>query len=60
MAQALGCQTEGVVQTNNQTNGGRRPCGLCRPLRAPAHTLAPHRLGVVDVLSRAGRGLGFS
>ncbi len=39
MAQALGCQAEGVVQTNNQTNGGRRPCGLCRPLRAPAHTL---------------------
>jgi DNA (cytosine-5)-methyltransferase 1 len=39
MAQALGCDGCGVVQTNNQTNGGRRPCGLSRPLVAPAHTL---------------------
>jgi DNA (cytosine-5)-methyltransferase 1 len=39
MAQALGCDRRGVVQTNNQTNGGRRPCGLSRPLLAPAHTL---------------------
>jgi DNA (cytosine-5)-methyltransferase 1 len=39
IAQALGCTTDGVVQTNNQTNSGRRPCGLTRPLRAPAHTL---------------------
>jgi DNA (cytosine-5)-methyltransferase 1 len=39
MAQALGCDGRGVVQTNNQTDGGRRPCGLTRPLLAPAHTL---------------------
>jgi DNA (cytosine-5)-methyltransferase 1 len=39
MAQALGCDKHGVVQTNNQTSGGRRPCGLTRPLLAPAHTL---------------------
>lgn len=39
MAQALGCDACGVVQTNNQTNSGRRPCGLSRPLLAPAHTL---------------------
>jgi DNA (cytosine-5)-methyltransferase 1 len=39
MAQALGCDGRGVVQTNNQTNSGRRPCGLSRPLLAPAHTL---------------------
>jgi DNA (cytosine-5)-methyltransferase 1 len=39
MAQALGCGAGGVVCTNNQTDGGRRPCGLSRPLRAPAHTL---------------------
>lgn len=39
MAQALGCAAGGVVHTNNQTSGGRRPCGLSRPLRAPAHTL---------------------
>jgi DNA (cytosine-5)-methyltransferase 1 len=39
MAQALGCDGTGVVHTNNQTSSGRRPCGLSRPLRAPAHTL---------------------
>ncbi len=39
MAQALGFDEHGVVHTNNQTNGGRRPCGLSRPLLAPAHTL---------------------
>jgi DNA (cytosine-5)-methyltransferase 1 len=39
MAQALGRDGSGVVETNNQTSGGRRPCGLSRPLRAPAHTL---------------------
>jgi DNA (cytosine-5)-methyltransferase 1 len=39
MAQALGCDAGGVVHTNNQTSGGRRPRGLSRPLRAPAHTL---------------------
>ncbi len=39
MAQALGCHAGGQVHTNNQTNRGRRPCGLCRPLGAPAHTL---------------------
>jgi DNA (cytosine-5)-methyltransferase 1 len=39
MAQALGCDGRGVVHTNNQTNGGRRPCGLSRPMGAPAHTL---------------------
>jgi DNA (cytosine-5)-methyltransferase 1 len=39
MAQALGCDGRGVVHTNNQTSSGRRPCGLSRPLRAPAHTL---------------------
>ena len=39
MAQALGWDPTGVVHTNNQTSGGRRPCGLSRPLRAPAHTL---------------------
>lgn len=39
MAQALGCADAGEVHTNNQTNSGRRPCGLSRPLRAPAHTL---------------------
>jgi DNA (cytosine-5)-methyltransferase 1 len=39
MAQALGCDAGGLVQTNNQTNGGRRPRGLSRPLLAPAHTL---------------------
>jgi DNA (cytosine-5)-methyltransferase 1 len=40
MAQALGCdERRGVVHTNNQTNGGRRPRGLSRPLVAPAHTL---------------------
>jgi len=39
MAQALGCNGSGVGHTNNQTSGGRRPCGLSRPLRAPAHTL---------------------
>jgi DNA (cytosine-5)-methyltransferase 1 len=39
MAQALSRDIDGVVQTNNQTNGGRRPSGLRRPLRAPAHTL---------------------
>jgi DNA (cytosine-5)-methyltransferase 1 len=39
MAQALGFDERGVVQTNNQTNSGRRPCGLSRPLLAPAHTL---------------------
>jgi DNA (cytosine-5)-methyltransferase 1 len=39
MAQALGCDGRGVVQTNNQTSSGRRPCGLSRPLLAPAHTL---------------------
>jgi DNA (cytosine-5)-methyltransferase 1 len=39
MAKALGCHAGGMVHTNNQTDGGRRPCGLCRPLGAPAHTL---------------------
>jgi DNA (cytosine-5)-methyltransferase 1 len=39
MAQALGCDGRGEVHTNNQTCGGRRPCGLSRPLLAPAHTL---------------------
>ena len=39
MAQALGCHPGGVVHTNNQTNGGRRPCGLSRSLGAPARTL---------------------
>lgn len=39
MAQALGCDAGGFVHTNNQTNGGRRPHGHCRSLRAPAHTL---------------------
>ncbi len=39
MAQALGCDAGGVVHTNNQTHGGRRPRGLGRPLLAPAHTL---------------------
>jgi DNA (cytosine-5)-methyltransferase 1 len=39
MAQALGRHAGGVVHTNNQTNSGRRPCGLSRPLGAPAHTL---------------------
>jgi DNA (cytosine-5)-methyltransferase 1 len=39
MAQALGCHPGGVVHTNNQTNGGRRPCGLSRSLDAPARTL---------------------
>ncbi len=39
MAQALGRQKDGTVHINNQTNSGRRPCGLSRHLRAPAHTL---------------------
>jgi DNA (cytosine-5)-methyltransferase 1 len=39
MAQALGWNGRGVVHTNNQTNSGRRPHGLSRPLEAPAHTL---------------------
>jgi DNA (cytosine-5)-methyltransferase 1 len=39
MASALGWDAGGAVQTNNQTSGGRRPCGLRRPLVAPAHTL---------------------
>jgi DNA (cytosine-5)-methyltransferase 1 len=39
MAQALGCPAEGVAQTNNQTCGGRRPCGLSRSLGAPSRTL---------------------
>jgi DNA (cytosine-5)-methyltransferase 1 len=39
MARALGCPGEGRVHTNNQTCGGRRTQGLCRPLDAPAHTL---------------------
>jgi DNA (cytosine-5)-methyltransferase 1 len=39
MAQALGCDRREIVQTNNQTNGGRRPRGLSRPVLAPAHTL---------------------
>lgn len=39
MAQALGFEPSGVVHTNNQTDSGRRPCGLTRPLWAPAHTL---------------------
>ncbi len=39
MADALGCPAQGRVHTNNQTHGGRRPQGLCRPLDAPAHTL---------------------
>jgi DNA (cytosine-5)-methyltransferase 1 len=39
MAQALGCDAGEVVHTNNQTNSGRRPHGLSRPSRAPAHTV---------------------
>jgi DNA (cytosine-5)-methyltransferase 1 len=39
MAKALGCQADGVVQTNNQTDDRRRPCGLWRALGAPSHTL---------------------
>jgi DNA (cytosine-5)-methyltransferase 1 len=39
MAQALGCDGSGVVHTNNQTQGGRRLCGLSRPLVVPAYTL---------------------
>jgi DNA (cytosine-5)-methyltransferase 1 len=39
MAQALGCDPGRVVQTNNQTSSGRRPCGLSGPLAAPAHSL---------------------
>lgn len=39
MADALGCDPDGSVQTNNQTSSGRRPHGLRRPLHAPAHTL---------------------
>jgi DNA (cytosine-5)-methyltransferase 1 len=39
MARALGCNPDGETHTNNQTDGGRRPCGLCRPLRAPSRTL---------------------
>lgn len=39
MAHALGCPADGVVQTNNQTSGGQRPCGLSRLLAAPSRTL---------------------
>jgi DNA (cytosine-5)-methyltransferase 1 len=39
MADALGFGPEGVVETNNQTQSGRHPRGLSRPLIAPAHTL---------------------
>jgi DNA (cytosine-5)-methyltransferase 1 len=39
MAEALGWIGGGIVQTNNQTHGGRRPRGLIRPVRAPARTL---------------------
>jgi DNA (cytosine-5)-methyltransferase 1 len=39
MAEALGCHKGGVTHTNNQTDGGRRPCGLSRSLGAPARTL---------------------
>jgi DNA (cytosine-5)-methyltransferase 1 len=39
MADALGCDAERVVHTNNQTGGGRRPRGLSRSFRAPAHTV---------------------
>jgi DNA (cytosine-5)-methyltransferase 1 len=39
MAEALGWSGRGVVHTNNQTKSGRRPCGLSRPSRVPAHTL---------------------
>jgi len=39
MAEALGFQQGGRVDTNNQTCGGTRPRGSSRPLLAPAHTL---------------------
>ncbi len=39
MTQALGWDKRGIAQTNNQTNGGRPPCGPSRPLRAQTHTL---------------------
>lgn len=40
MGQALGWpEREGIVFTNSQTNGGRKPRGLSRPLSRPARTL---------------------
>ncbi len=38
MADALGCQSEEIVHTN-QTSGGKRPRGLSRQHRTPAHTI---------------------
>ncbi|HEX5852521.1 MAG TPA: DNA cytosine methyltransferase [Solirubrobacteraceae bacterium] len=39
MAQALKCEPEGMLHTNNQTHSGKRPRGLCRPLSLPAYTV---------------------
>jgi DNA (cytosine-5)-methyltransferase 1 len=39
MAEALGWTSDAIVQTNNQTKGGRHPRGLTRPVLAPARTL---------------------
>jgi DNA (cytosine-5)-methyltransferase 1 len=39
MAAALGWRHGGTTHTNNQTDGGRRPRGLSRPVHDPARTL---------------------
>jgi DNA (cytosine-5)-methyltransferase 1 len=39
MATALGWPSPAITYTNAQTNSGRRPRGLSRPLSAPARTL---------------------
>jgi DNA (cytosine-5)-methyltransferase 1 len=39
VARALGVDPAGELHTNNQTQSGRRPWGLCRALSAPAYAM---------------------